>query len=98
LVLKDADDIQVGSWVAVKLGTRAVRTRANAPLLKESIGQWCSEIILEGRTNANPNAIMPQMPILTRRGSLTFHKNMIGKTERIKSVAAAIATKNIVSL
>lgn len=42
-------------------------------------------------TYANPNAIMPQIPNLTRRGSLMFHRNIIGKIERTKSVAAAIA-------
>lgn len=65
---------------------------ANAPLLKKrKFSKSLSEIISKAETYANPNAIIPQIPNFTRLGSLIFHKNMIGKIERIRSVAAAIA-------
>lgn len=49
-------------------------------------------------TYANPNAIMAQTPILTLKIILIFHRNNIGRIERIKSVVAAIATSHGISL
>lgn len=43
-------------------------------------------------THANPKAIIPHVPTLTRVGIRIRQRNKIGKVERMKSVAAAIAT------
>lgn len=67
-----------------------MRARANPPLLAIGISTLEIEIYFPD-THANPRAISPQIPALTRRGSWIFQRNITGRIERIKSVAAAIA-------
>lgn len=83
---------QVGSFVVVKLGTSAVRMSANAPLLLSAVSNDSNEESHQ-LAYANPKAINPQIPTLTRRGSWIFHRKMTGRIDRTKSVAAAIAAK-----
>lgn len=82
--------LQVGSVVAVKLGTSVVRARANPPLLCHQVSVNGHAILFDV-THAKPNPMTPHIPILTRKGSCTLHKKRIGTVERVKSVAAAIA-------